>query len=614
MSNLIHVLPTHIANQIAAGEVIQRPASAVKELLENAVDAGATAIKLVVQDAGKALVQVIDNGKGMSSEDAIRAFERHATSKISTLDDLYTIRSMGFRGEALASIASVAQVILKTKRAADEVGTEIEIENSKVVRNEPCAAVEGTSIAMKNLFFNVPARRNFLKSNVVEMRHITDEFIRVALAFPDIFFSMTSNDQEMFHFEKGNLKQRIVQVMGSSYANKLVQVNEKTDYLDVVGFIGKPETAKKTRGDQYLFVNNRFVKNAYLNHAVFSAYDTLLPEGSFPFFALFIDLDPAHVDVNVHPTKQEIKFDDEKIVYAFIKSSIRHALAQFSVAPALDFELDPTIQQLDAVTKPFTGTKQEEVQSGGLYKTFTESHQAHKIASTGNLKDWKDFFSSSTQEKTTSQSSLIEEHSVELNKAKSIASLRTTEFTSFVQLHLTYIVFEQERGITILHQQLAHQQVLFEKFSAAWEGKPMPIQQRLFPVAIQLSPADAGLLQEILPDLLHLGYQLEPFGAHAFLLQGGPAGYPEENEQSLMEMILEDVKDSTSTLHKSYRAKMAKTLSRRHAIKAGKKLTSEEMKDLVSQLELCKQSATHFDGRPIFVEVKKDYLIEVFGI
>ncbi len=614
MSNLIHVLPTHIANQIAAGEVIQRPASAVKELLENAVDAGATAIKLVVQDAGKALVQVIDNGKGMSSDDAIRAFERHATSKISTLDDLYTIKSMGFRGEALASIASVAQVVLKTKRAEDEVGTEIEIENSKLVRNEPCAAVVGTSISMKNLFFNVPARRNFLKSNVVELRHITDEFIRVALAFPDIFFSMTSNDQELFHFEKGNLKQRIVQVMGSSYANKLVQVNEKTDYLDVVGFIGKPETAKKTRGDQYLFVNNRFVKNPYLNHAVFSAYGTLLPEGSFPFFAIFIDLDPAHVDVNVHPTKQEIKFDDDKIVYAFIKSSIRHALAQFSVAPALDFELDPTIQQMDAVTKPFTGSKQEEVQSGGLYKTFTESHQAHKIASTSNLKDWKDFFVSSPQEKTTSQSSLIEEHSVELNKAKSIASLRTTEFTSFVQLHLTYVVFEQERGITILHQQLAHQQVLFEKFSAAWEGKAMPIQQRLFPVAIQLSPTDAGLLQEILPDLLHLGYQLEPFGAHAFLLQGGPAGYQEENEQSLMEMILEDVKDSTSTLHKSYRAKMAKTLARRHAIKAGKKLTSEEMKDLVSQLELCNQSATHFDGRPIFVEVKKDYLIEVFGI
>ena len=614
MSNLIHVLPTHIANQIAAGEVIQRPASAVKELLENAVDAGATAIKLVVQDAGKALVQVIDNGKGMSSDDAIRAFERHATSKISTLDDLYTIKSMGFRGEALASIASVAQVVLKTKRAEDEVGTEIEIENSKLVRNEPCAAVVGTSISMKNLFFNVPARRNFLKSNVVELRHITDEFIRVALAFPDIFFSMTSNDQELFHFEKGNLKQRIVQVMGSSYANKLVQVNEKTDYLDVVGFIGKPETAKKTRGDQYLFVNNRFVKNPYLNHAVFSAYGTLLPEGSFPFFAIFIDLDPAHVDVNVHPTKQEIKFDDDKIVYAFIKSSIRHALAQFSVAPALDFELDPTIQQMDAVTKPFTGSKQEEVQSGGLYKTFTESHQAHKIASTSNLKDWKDFFVSSPQEKTTSQSSLIEEHSVELNKAKSIASLRTTEFTSFVQLHLTYVVFEQERGITILHQQLAHQQVLFEKFSAAWEGKAMPIQQRLFPVAIQLSPTDAGLLQEILPDLLHLGYQLEPFGAHAFLLQGGPAGYQEENEQSLMEMILEDVKDSTSTLHKSYRSKMAKTLARRHAIKAGKKLTSEEMKDLVSQLELCNQSATHFDGRPIFVEVKKDYLIEVFGI
>lgn len=614
MPNLIHVLPSHIANQIAAGEVIQRPASAVKELLENAVDAGATEVTLVVQDAGKALVQVIDNGKGMSSEDALNSFERHATSKISAIDDLYTIRTMGFRGEALASIAAVAQVVLKTKRAEDELGTEIEIENSRVLRKEACTAAVGTSISMKNLFFNVPARRNFLKGNVVEMRHITDEFIRVALAFPEIFFSMTSNGQELFHLEKGSLKQRIVQVMGTSYANKLVQVNEKTDYLDIIGFIGKPETAKKTRGDQYLFVNNRFVKNAYLNHAVFSAYDMLLPEGSFPFFAIFIELDPAHVDINVHPTKQEIKFDDDKIVYAFIKSAIRHALAQFSVAPALDFELDPGIQQLDAVSKPFTGLQQGEVQSGGLYKTFTGSHQAHKIVPSGNLSDWKDFFSSSTKEQTVSQSSFLQEHKAELNTGRSIVSLRTNESTAVVQLHLTYVVFEQERGITIMHQQLAHQQVLFEKINASWEGKAVPVQQLLFPVAIQLSPADAALLQHILPDLLHLGYQLEPFGAHAFLLQGSPADHPAETDQSLIEMILEDVKEATATLHKSYREKMAKIMARRHALKAGKKLAVQEMRDLVAQLELCYQSVTHFDGKPIFVEVKKDYLIELFGL
>lgn len=614
MPNLIHLLPTHIANQIAAGEVIQRPASAVKELLENAVDAGATVIKLVLEDAGKALVQVIDNGKGMNSEDALQAFERHATSKISAIDDLYKIRTMGFRGEALASIAAVAQVLLKTKRAEDELGTEVTIENSRVLRKDPCATTEGTSISMKNLFFNVPARRNFLKSNVVEMRHITDEFMRVALAFPELFFSMTSNGHEVFHLEKGNLKQRIVQLMGSSYANKLVQIKEQTDYLDIIGFIGKPETAKKTRGDQYLFVNNRYVKNAYLNHAVFSAYGSLLQEESFPFFAIFIELDPAHVDINVHPTKQEIKFDDDKIVYAFVKSAIRHALAQFSVAPALDFDLDPTIQQLDAVAKPFTAARQDEVQGGGLYRTFTDSHQAHKIAGSGNLTGWKEFFSSSTKEPTISQSGFWEEHSVELSKAKSVASLRTSEDTCFVQLHLTYIVFEQERGMTILHQQLAHQQVIFEKINAAWNGKGMPVQQLLFPIEVQLSPADAAVLQHILPDLLHIGYQLEPFGAHAFLLQGSPADHPAENDQSLIEMILEDVKEATSTLHTAYRQKMAKIIARRHALKAGKKLGTAEMQDLVAQLELCYQSVTHFDGRPIFVEVKKDYLTELFGI
>jgi len=368
MPNPIQLLPPHIANQIAAGEVIQRPASAVKELLENAVDSGATEIKLVVVDAGKSLLQVIDNGRGMDPVDARNCFERHATSKINAIEDLFTIKTMGFRGEALASIAAVAQVSMKTKTAEQELGTAIEIENSTIVDQTPCACEVGTSISMKNLFFNVPARRNFLKSNVVELKHITDEFMHVALAFPNIFFSMTSNGQEVFHLEKGNLKQRIIQLMGNSYATRLVQVEEKTDYLNVFGFIGKPDTAKKTRGDQYLFVNNRFIRNAYLNHAVVSAYEELIQPGSFPFFVLFIDLDPAHVDVNVHPTKQEIKFDDDKIVYAFIKSAIRHALAQFSIAPALDFELDPNIQQLDAVEKPFTQVRQEQAASGGLYK------------------------------------------------------------------------------------------------------------------------------------------------------------------------------------------------------------------------------------------------------
>jgi DNA mismatch repair protein MutL len=319
VADRIVLLPDNIANQIAAGEVIQRPASAVKELLENAVDAGATEIKLYLNDAGKALIQVVDNGAGMSETDARMCFERHATSKIRSIDDLFHIRTMGFRGEALASIAAVAQVELRTRRAEDEVGTCIEIENSQVKKQSPVAGPVGTSICMKNLFFNVPARRNFLKSNPAEMRHVIDEFIRVALSFPGIFFSLTSNGQQIFYLESGSLKQRVVQLLGNNYSARLVSVKENTDYLNVYGFIGKPDTAKKTRGDQYFFVNNRFIKSGYLHHAIMHAYQDLIPGDSFPAYVLFIDLDPTQVDVNVHPTKQEIKFEDEKIVYALCR-------------------------------------------------------------------------------------------------------------------------------------------------------------------------------------------------------------------------------------------------------------------------------------------------------
>ena len=400
MPDKIVLLPDNIANQIAAGEVIQRPASAVKELLENAVDAGATEIKLIVTDAGKSLLQVIDNGSGMSETDARMCFERHATSKITSIEDLFHIRTMGFRGEALASIAAVAQVELKTKRAEDETGVYIEVENSVVKKQEPVAAPTGTSIAMKNLFFNVPARRNFLKSNAAEMRHIVDEFTRVALSFPDIFFSLISNGQEVFHLEAGSLKQRIVQLLGNNYNAKLVTVKEETDYMNIYGFVGKPETAKKTRGDQYFFVNNRFIKSAYLNHAVMNAYQEMISSDSFPMYALFIDLDPAVVDVNVHPTKQEIKFEDEKIIYAFVQAAIKHALAQFSVTPTLDFDLDASIQQLSSIQQPFTEERKSAAASTSLFKGFTQRNQAHFIepSKKAELRHWKDFYEDGSQE------------------------------------------------------------------------------------------------------------------------------------------------------------------------------------------------------------------------
>ena len=614
MADLIQLLPNHIANQIAAGEVIQRPSNAVKELLENAVDAGASEIKLFVEDAGKALIQVVDNGKGMNERDARNSFERHATSKIRAIEDLFKIKTMGFRGEALASIASVSQVIVRTKTAESELGTEIEIENSKVLKQEPCACPTGTSISMKNLFFNVPARRNFLKSNTVELKNILDEFIHIALAHPDIFFSYTNNGQEVYHLEKGSLKQRIVQLMGNAFSSKMVAVEEQTDYLNIRGFIGKPETAKKTRGDQYLFVNNRFIRSSYLTHAIVSSFESMIPEKSFPFFAIFLELDPAKYDVNVHPTKQEIKFEDEKIVYAFIKSAIRHALAQFSIAPAIDFDLDPTIQQLDAVSNPFSEIKQDSAKTGSLYKSFVAQHQAHRIESKSNLGNWKDFFETNNNEKPLIQSSIDEQQEINVSNSKSLTALNPTDFGEILQVNKTYILFETANGVTFIQQQLAHQQILYRKFNASWESKSMPIQQNLFPVALNLSPGDSALLTEILPDLLHMGYKLEPFGQHSFLLQGSPSDHPSENDQSVIEMILENVKDGISGLHKSFRERIARTLAKKHGVKTGVMLSADEMRVIIEQLAELSQSNTHFEGKPTFIEVKKDYLSTVFGL
>ena len=499
MADIIQLLPDNIANQIAAGEVIQRPASAVKELLENAIDADATEIKLIVTDAGKNLIQVIDNGKGMSETDARMAFERHATSKIRQIEDLFRIKTMGFRGEALASIAAVAQVELKTRRAEDELGTFIEVENSAVLKQEPCAAPVGTSISMKNLFFNVPARRNFLKSNAAEMRHIIDEFIRVAMAFPQVFFSVTSNGQQIFHLEAGNLKQRIIQILGNNYNAKMVSVNEETDYLNIYGFVGKPETAKKTRGDQYFFVNSRFIKSAYLNHAVNSAFDNMIAKDSFPSYVLFIDLDPSQLDINVHPTKQEIKFEDEKIVYAFVQAAVKHALAQFSIAPSLDFTLNAEIQGLDAVSKPFTSENKEAASASNLFKTFTQKNQAHKIDADDKteLKHWRSFFEKSE--------SPLSESPIESNafisrlefEKRSVNSTFNLQHSTFLQLHNTYIIASTHSGFVLLHQQLAHERILYERYSMAAHGKQMATQKSLFPVTLELAAADAALLADI---------------------------------------------------------------------------------------------------------------------
>lgn len=614
MPDKILLLPDNIANQIAAGEVIQRPASAVKELLENAVDAGSTEIKLIINDAGKSLLQVIDNGSGMSETDARMSFERHATSKIKTIEDLFHIRTMGFRGEALASIAAVAQVELKTKRSEDETGIFIEIENSTVKKQEPIAAPVGTSIAMKNLFFNVPARRNFLKSNNAEMRHIVDEFTRVAMSFPEILFTLTANNQQLFHLETGSLKQRIVQLLGNNYNAKLVTVKEDTDYMNIYGFVGKPETAKKTRGDQYFFVNNRFIKSAYLNHAVMNAYQEMIATDSFPMYVLFIDLDPTVVDVNVHPTKQEIKFEDEKIVYAFVQSAIKHALAQFSISPTLDFELDPSIQQLSSIQQPFTEEKKSAAAAGSIYKGFTQKHQAHFIEKSERsdpiaigLKHWKDFYVSpetgvGSQELNSESNTILPTHDSQL----------TTE-TELTQLLNTYITIPSANGFLLIHQQAAHERVLYEQLKAAGKDKPVAAQRSMFPTTLELAPTDAAILEEIMTDLLQLGYLIEPFGKNTFVIQGTPADTAQGNEKHIIDVLLEQYKHFSNEVKFSKREKLIRSLARQQSIKTGIRLTEREMRQLVNDLFACEQSNATPDGSPTYLEFKQEQLERMFG-
>jgi DNA mismatch repair protein MutL len=619
VSDTIHLLPDHIANQIAAGEVIQRPASAVKELLENAVDAGATEIRLLVNDSGKALIQVIDNGKGMSPQDAQNAFARHATSKITTIEDLFQIRTMGFRGEALASIAAVAQVSLKTRRAQDELGTSVEIENSKVTETSAVACAIGTTISMKNLFFNVPARRNFLKSNSAEFKHIIEEFTRVALAFPEVHFSLTSNGQDVYHWEGGSFKQRAIQVLGNSYQTKLVTVGEKTDYLTITGFVGKPETAKKTRSDQYFFVNRRFIKSAYLHHAVANAFDGLIAKENFPSYLLYIDVDPTQVDINVHPTKQEIKFEDDKIIYAFVQAAVKHALAQFSIAPSLDFSLDASIQQLDAIQKPFTAENANTTASQSLYEGFTKKNQAHFIPKSTNAsnQDWKSFFTTLPNAENTVGKE-VQDNETYIVKASSMglykegSPLQVNPEASLLQLHHTFIVAPSHSGCIMIHQQLAHERILYEKFQKA-SAHPHATQKSLFPVVLELSVSDTILLEEMIEDLAIIGYEIEAFGQNSFIIQGIPADVNAGNEKNAIELLLEQFKYFSGEVKFSKREKLIRCMARQMAIKAGQTLTQKEMHTLIEGLGECDIPNSTVSGAPTFVEFKEDYLNGLFS-
>lgn len=625
MSDIIQLLPDSVANQIAAGEVVQRPASAVKELIENAIDAGADKIKLIVKDAGKSLIQVIDNGCGMSITDARLCFERHATSKIRKADDLFAIRTMGFRGEALASIAAIAQVQLKTKRVEDELGTIIEIEGSAVTNQQPEALPAGTSISIKNLFYNIPARRNFLKSNSVEMRHIIDEFQRIALAHPGIFFSLHSDGNEIFHLPSESLKQRIVHIFGNNHNQRLVPVEEDTTIITIKGFIGKPEFAKKTRGEQFFFVNNRFVKDPYLNHAVMNAYEDILPTDTYPLYILFIDIDPAKIDINVHPTKTEIKYEDDKAIYAILRSTVKRSLGRYNITPTLDFNQETSFSNL-LTSKPLEEIQAPTISFNPNFNPFEDtkpSSSASRSSSyatglekkAGIPQNWDSLYQI-TQAETVEQLSLHQDRTVNDPATEHTPSSSAAPDVSkhFFQLHNRFIVSQIHSGFMVIDQQAAHERILFEHYLEQLEHHQGSSQQSLFPQTVELSPADFALMEDILPEIQTLGFQIRPFGKTTFIVDGIPADLGHGlHETTILEQLLEDFKNNKDELKLNKRESLARSLAKSAAIKPGTALDNQEMSELIDKLFATASPSISVHGKPVIVTITLQELAERFN-
>jgi len=615
MPDIIQLLPDAVANQIAAGEVVQRPASAVKELIENAIDAGADKIQLILKDAGKALIQVIDNGCGMSLTDARMCFERHATSKIRKAEDLFAIRTMGFRGEAMASIAAIAQVELKTRRHEDELGTCIIIEGSEVISQDACSANTGTSISIKNLFYNTPARRNFLKSNPVEMRHIIDEFQRVALANPQVFLTMHHDGQEVYHLPSASLKQRIVHLLGNNYNQRLVPVEEDTTIITLRGFVGKPEFARKTRGEQFFFVNNRFIKDAYLNHAVLTAFQELLPDETFPLYVLFIEIDPSKIDINVHPTKTEIKYQDEKAIYAIIRSAVKRSLGKYNITPTLDFDQENSIGHL-ITPKPFDEITQPSIAFNPDFNPFAAEKKAEReIPFLRNTNDhynaiprnWDTLYEISKKEETL-------QHEIHAEKSIPVDEQEITKSSEkqFFQVHNRFILSQIKSGFMLINQQAAHERILYERFLQQLQNHSGISQQSLFPQSVTLNSSDFELLRELLPDIRGLGFDIREFGKNTVVVEGIPADITNANEHQLLEQLLEGFKNNLAILKLDKRDNLARSLARNAALKTGAKLSMEEMNQLVDQLFACQMPNLGLNGKPVISTFTLNELAERF--
>ena len=615
-ASIIQLLPDHVANQIAAGEVVQRPASVVKELLENAVDAKASDIKLIVKEAGKTLVQVIDNGLGMNTTDARLCFERHATSKIRQAEDLFDLHTKGFRGEALASIAAIAHVEMKTKQDQEELGNHIVIEGSKLVTQEVAVLPKGTSFAVKNLFFNIPARRNFLKSETVEFRHVMDEFQRVALAHPSISFTLIHNGSELYNLPSSNIRQRIVAIFSGKTNEKLVPVSEDTELVKIAGFVGKPEYAKKSRGEQFFFVNDRYIKSAYLHHAIMNAYEGLLKEGNQPSYFLYLQVPPHTIDINIHPTKTEIKFDDEHSLYAILRSAVKHSLGQFNVAPVLDFERDsnldtpyqykdkeadfPTIQ-VDSGFNPFATEKpSKSLASFGSYKKET-THSNWESLYVGLKQDTEEISSFSFESEEVT-GTLFDEGAVE------------TSTNSTYQIHKKYIVSTIKSGMLVINQKRAHQRILYEQYLTNITIQKAASQQLLFPLELYFSSDEMQLLSELRLTLENTGFVFDAFNVDAIQISGLPILMAESEVSIVLEELISNLQNEVPESSFSQSDTIAKSMAKSLAVKTGTYLTEKEQENLVNSLFACKEPNVSPFQKPTFITLTVEDLDKRFAL
>ena len=603
MSDIIQLLPDHVANQIAAGEVVQRPASVVKELLENAIDAGATNIKLLLKDAGKTLIQVIDDGKGMSATDARMCFERHATSKIQKAEDLFNLSTKGFRGEALASIAAIAHVELKTKQENEELGTSIKIEGSKIVSQDFVSTSKGTSIAVKNLFYNIPARRNFLKSDTVETRHIIDEFQRVALAHPTIAFLMHHNDNEVYHLKSSNLRKRIVSIFGAKMNEKLVPINEQTDIVSIEGFVAKPEFSKRKRGEQFFFVNDRFIKSSYLNHAVVSAFDGLLEQGSHPSYFLYLTVPANTIDINIHPTKTEIKFDNEKALYAMLRATVKHSLGQYNVAPLLDFNRDANLDTPYHLNTNTKSTKTPQISVDPDFNPFREesNKEIHTpFRSEQKTESWESLY--------TSVAVTDEEKQTELfDNQQEIKTQKT------FQIQRKYLLSSIKSGVVLINQSLAHQRILYEEFLESITVKEANSQQLLFPVKISFSSAEIEMIYTIKTELENAGFSFDEFTKDSVTIKGIPVSVTESKITIILEELLSDIDLEVPGASFSHFDVMAKSFARTLSIKTGTQLSEREQEGLVNDLFSCKEPTISPFGKPTFKTLTLNEIDNLFN-